>query len=271
MVLMWWVGCGLAALSAVSIAADSAPWAAAVVATMAAQAALIAGRTVGLPAWVRWPAALAPIAAVWLGEHRTVGVAQVLLVAALLVVADRVAALSGRLTGVCIPDRDCGRRTTTRTITLADPVAREFARARRDGSQLAVASVRLASAHGASRRLRHVAKALLLNVRRTDAIVRPLTDRLLIVLPGGDDDTAMAVVARALVGVPDDVLVGVATFPQDGPTWSALKDVARLREQPWPPASEPEPDLETAAQRAGRFDRLQPLSPAEQLSGSAGS
>jgi hypothetical protein len=64
--------------------------------------------------------------------------------------------------------------------------------------------------------------------------VRAITNRLVVVLPGGDEEVATTVLERALVGERAEVLVGTATFPQDGATWESLKEVARAREQPWP-------------------------------------
>ena len=65
-------------------------------------------------------------------------VAYAVLVATLMIVAGRFARLSADLAAFCLPDEDAGGRRTLHTTALADPVAREFARARRSESPLAV-------------------------------------------------------------------------------------------------------------------------------------
>ena len=87
---------------------------------------------------------------------------------------------------------------------------------------------------GATRNLARIARELGSSLRRTDVIVRAFTDRLLVVLPGADEAVALAVLGRALVGERREVRIGAAAFPEDGPTWESLTDVAQRREQPWP-------------------------------------
>ena len=227
---MWWAGCTLAALLATLTSADAA-WIPAVAAVMAAQAAILAGAAFWLPSWATWPAALTCAAVGALGRSGTDLVVYLGLVAILLLAAGRFARLSADLSAFCRPE-EAGPRTL-RTTTLADPVAREFARARRDESHIAVATIAVPEARGAARRLARIARELVPSLRRTDAIVRAITDRLVVVLPGGDNEIATAVLERALVGERVEVLVGMATFPEDGPTWESLKEVARVREQPW--------------------------------------
>jgi hypothetical protein len=239
LLLMWSGGCALAALLSAALVQGSGSWLLGVVAIVAAQAAVVAGRAARLPSWAVWPVALVFTAVGALGQHGGALVVYVVLVVALLLLADRFAALSLELSAFCLPDEDAGGRRTVRTTTLADPVAREFARARRDESPVAVASISVANTRGASRRLARIARELVPSLRRTDAIVRAISDRLVVVLPGGDDDVAIAVLTRALAGERADVLVGTATFPEDGPTWASLKDVARAREQPWLPQLTP--------------------------------
>jgi hypothetical protein len=214
--LTWLVGCTLAALLGGLTWADGA-WVPGLAAVMAAQAAVLAGHAARLPSWATWPAALACAAVGALGHRGTDLVLYVVALAVLLVAAGRFARLSA-----------------LRTTTLADPVAREFARARRDESHLAVASIAVPEGRGAARRLGRIARELASSLRRTDAIVRSIADRLVVVLPGGDSDLATAVLERVLVDERNDALVGTATFPEDGPTWESLKDVAQAREQPWP-------------------------------------
>jgi hypothetical protein len=232
LLVMWWVGCTLAALLAARTSAEAA-WIPAVAAVMAAQAAVLAGAAFGLPFWATWPAALACAAAGALGRSGTDLVVYVGLVAILLLVARRFARLSVDLSAFCRPKEGTAGPRMLRTTTLADPVAREFARARRDASHLAIASIAVPEARGAARRLARIARQLVTSLRRTDAIVRAITNRLVVVLPGGDEEVATTVLERALVGERAEVLVGTATFPEDGASWESLKEVAQAREEPW--------------------------------------
>jgi len=225
LLLMWAGGCMLAALSSAVISGGDGPLLLGVAATVAAPGAVVAGRAARLAPWAVWTPALACAAVGALGRHGLALGLYLGLVAALLIVADRFAALAIALSAFCLPGKD-------------DPIAREFARARRDDSRLAVASIAVPRARNASRRLAHVARALMPTVRRTDAIVRALADRLVVVLPGGDDAVAIAVLRRALADEDGDLRIGTATFPHDGPTWASLRQVARAREQPWPPRFE---------------------------------
>lgn len=249
----------LAALLA-TLASAEAAWIPAVAVVMAAQAAILAGAAFGLPSWATSPAALMCAAAGALGRGGTDLVVYLGLVAILLLVARRFAQLSADLSVFCRPKEDAARPRTLHTTTLADPVAREFARARRDASHLAIASIAVPEARGAARRLARIARELVPSLRRTDAIVRAITDRLVVVLPGGDDEVATAVLERALVGERGEIAVGTATFPEDGPTWESLKEVARAREQPWPRAQ-----TARAGSRAARvtLKRNPPASPAD--------
>jgi hypothetical protein len=220
LLLMWSGGCMLAALASAALSDGDGPLLLGVAAIVAAQATVIAGRAARLPSWAVWTLALAFAAVGALGRNGTSLVLYLGLVAALLVVADRFAALAIAFSALSLPGAE-------------DPIAREIARARRDESRLAVASISAPPARGAARRLGHVARALVPSLRRTDAIVRAIADRLVVVLPGGDDDVAIAVLRRALADQDGDLRIGTATFPQDGPTWASLKEVARAREQPW--------------------------------------
>jgi lipopolysaccharide/colanic/teichoic acid biosynthesis glycosyltransferase len=58
--------------------------------------------------------------------------------------------------------------------------------------------------------------------------------RLVLVLPGGDARLAAAVLRRSLVRKHPDLRLGIASFPDDGLNFAALKDEAQAREQPWP-------------------------------------
>jgi hypothetical protein len=230
--LMWLAGCALTALLT-GLASAQGHWVPAVAAIIAAQAAVLAGSAVRVSNWATWPAAIACATLGALGYHRADLVVYLVLVGILLVVARRFARLAGDLSAFCLSEGDVAEPRTLHTTTLADPVAREFARARRDESHLAVLSIAVPETRGAARRLARIARELVPSLRRTDAIVRAIADRLVVVLPGGDNDVAASVLERALVGERNGVLVGTATFPEDGPTWQSLKDVARARERPW--------------------------------------
>ncbi len=236
MLLMWLAGCALTALltGLASVDGQCVP---AAVAIIAAQAAVLAGNAVRVSAWATWPTAFACAAIGALGYHQTDLVVYLVLIGILLIVVRRFARLAADLSAFCLSEGDVAESRTLHTTTLADPVAREFARARRDESHLVVLSIAVPETRGAGRRLGRIARELVPSLRRTDAIVRAIADRLVVVLPGGDSDVAAAVLERALVGERNGVLVGTATFPEDGPTWQSLKDVAEARERPWPWAS----------------------------------
>jgi hypothetical protein len=221
LLLMWSGGCTLAALASAALANGDGPLLVGVAAVVAAQVAIVAGRAAQLPSWAVWAPALACAAIGALGRHGASLLLYLALVAALLVVADRFAVLAIAFSGLSLPGAE-------------DPIARELARARRDESRLAVASISAPQKRGGSRRLAHVARALMPSLRRTDAVVRAIADRLVVVLPGGDDEVAVAVLSRALADEYGDLCIGTATFPEDGPTWASLKEVARARERPWP-------------------------------------
>ena len=122
-------------------------------------------------------------------------------------------------------------------MTLTSPVARELAHARREGWPLSVVSVSVPPGRGSSRQLAKLAQELVPSLRRSDVIVRALSDRLVVVMPRVRAGGASAVLARALAGHEGIVLIGIATFPEHGLTWGALKEAAQLREQPWAPVS----------------------------------
>jgi hypothetical protein len=233
--LMWLASCALTALLA-GLASANGQWLPAVVAIVAAQAAVLAGTALRVSAWATWAAAIACATVAALGVDGTHLAVYVVLVGILLLVARRFARLAGDLSAFCLSEGDVATARPLRTTTLADPVAREFARARRDESHLAVVSIAVPEVRGAARRLGRIARELVPSLRRTDAIVRAISGRLVVVLPGGDNEVATAVLERALVSEGNEVLVGTASFPEDGPTWQALKDVAQARERPWPRA-----------------------------------
>lgn len=248
LVLLWLGGCALSALSAAALAHADGPWALGVAMVVAAPAALVTARAADVRARAAWPVALAFVGAGALGQHGAGLALYLALAAALLAVADGFAARALAAAGLAVPEDHPGLRRTT---TLADPVARELARARREETPLAIASIAVPEVRAAGRRLARIGRELAPRLRRTDAVVLALGDRLVVVLPGGDDAVATAVVARALAAGHGAANVGTATFPRDGVTWAALVSVARERERPWPAP----PPTEAGGRVEGRFHR----------------
>jgi lipopolysaccharide/colanic/teichoic acid biosynthesis glycosyltransferase len=236
LLLMWLAGCSLAALSAALVSHAGGPWLLGVAALIAAQGALMAARAARLPGWAAWPAVVACVAIGALGFDGWEAAAYVALVALLLLLVDRFATLSVGLSTFVVPTTGAGIRTPG-TMTLMSPVARELAHARREGWPLSVVSTSVPPGRGSSRRLAKLAQELVPSLRRSDVIVRALNDRLVVVMPRVRAGGASAVLARALAGHEGTVLIGIAAFPEDGLTWTALKEAAQLREQPWAPVS----------------------------------
>jgi lipopolysaccharide/colanic/teichoic acid biosynthesis glycosyltransferase len=268
LLLMWLAGCSLVAIASAVLSEAGDPWWPGFAAMMAAQVAVLAGRAARLPSRVTWPAALAGVAVYAIGFGEANAFLFVGLVAVLMVVVDRFAVLSIGLSTFLLSNGTPGTRTL-RSATLAppDPIARDFARARREESHLAIASISVPETRESSRRLARIARELVPRLRLTDAVVRVAPGRVVVVLPGVDNDVAMAVLGRAPPGEATDVLLGVATFPVDGHTFGALKDVARSREEPWPPESGPSaglpdagvhPDRSTADQAVMLFEAQPP-------------
>lgn len=233
LLVTWLAGCTIAALVATLLWAQGS-WLPGVATLVAALAVVLAGKTARAPSWATWPVGLLCAGLGARGLHGVQLAAYAVLVATLIIVASRFARLSEDLAAFCLADEDAGRRRTFHTTTLADPVAREFARARRSGTPVAVASVAVPNVRGATRHLARIAREMGSSLRRTDVIVRAFTDRLLVVLPGANEALALAVLGRALVGEGGELRVGAAVFPEDGPTWESLTEVAQLREQSWP-------------------------------------
>jgi lipopolysaccharide/colanic/teichoic acid biosynthesis glycosyltransferase len=231
---MWLAGCSLAALSAALLSHAGGPWLLGVAGLIAAQGALMAARAARLPTWAAWPAVILCAAIGAVGFDGWEVAAYVALVALLLLLVDRFTALSVKLSTFVVPTSGAGTPAQG-TMTLMSPVARELAHARRESWPLSVVSLSVPVGRGSSRRLAKVAQELVLSLRRSDVIVRALSDRLAVVMPRLEGEAARAVLARALDGSEESILVGIATFPEDGLTWAALKDAARQREQPWAP------------------------------------
>ena len=204
-----------------------------VAALIAAMGAILAGNSERVSNWIAWPAAIACVVAGGLSLEGGELLLYLGLGGLLLVVADRFAALSHGLSAFCVPRGGAGTGVSNAT-PLTDPVAREFAHVRREGSPLAVASISVPEPRAASRRLARIARDLLPDLRRTDVIVRAVKERLVLVLPGGDARVAAAVLRRSLAGKHPDVRLGIASFPDDGLNFAALKEAAQAREQPWP-------------------------------------
>jgi lipopolysaccharide/colanic/teichoic acid biosynthesis glycosyltransferase len=228
LLLMWLAGCSLVALASAALWQAEGPWLLGFAALMAAQAAVLAGRTARLPAVVGWPLGLACVAAYGVGYGLSDHAVYVGLAALLMLVVDRFAALSVGLS-----------HFLSATPAPADPIARDFARVRRERSLLTVVSISVARSRGPARRLAQVARTLVPYLRVTDAVVRVAPDDVAVVLPGADDQVARTVLGRIPARERSDLVLGTATFPDDGQTYELLKDVARSRRRPWPSGDGP--------------------------------
>jgi lipopolysaccharide/colanic/teichoic acid biosynthesis glycosyltransferase len=225
--------CTLIGLATAVLASGDGAGVLGVAALIAAIGAILAGNAQRVSNWIAWPAAIACVVVGGVGLEGGELLLYFGLGALLLVAVDRFAALSRGLSAFCVPRGGAGTGVSKAT-PLTDPVAREFAHVRRQGSPLAVASISVPEPRGASRRLAQIARDLLPDLRRTDVIVRLVKERLVLVLPGGDARVAAAVLRRFPVGKHRDVLLGIASFPDDGLNFAALKEAAQAREQPWP-------------------------------------
>ena len=271
LLVMWLAGCSLVAVTSAALARADGPWLLGFAAIMAAQVVVLGGRAARLPPRVTWPLAIACLGVCALGYGGTDLVILLSLGAVLMLLVDRFAALSVGLSAFFVTDGAAGSRTL-RSATLAppDPIARDFARVRREESHLTVASISPAGARGSSRRLARTARELMPCLRLTDAVVRVAGGRLVVVLPGADDRVAMTVLGRVPTAARGDLLLGTATFPDDGQTFGLLKELARSREMPWPrrdgPGSGPRPRRreQRAHEPAGS-----PAGPAAKEAGSA--
>jgi lipopolysaccharide/colanic/teichoic acid biosynthesis glycosyltransferase len=196
-------------------------------AIMAAQIALLAGRAARLPTAASWAVALACVGAAGLGYSGDDRFVYVALGVLLLVVANRIAVIAAGLSAFVLGDGSAGTRSPP------DPIARDFARVRRERAPLTVASISAEPRRRSSRRLAAVERELLPCLRVTDAVVGVAADDVLVVLPGADDRVALAVLDRMPTHQRGDLLLGTATFPEDGQTYTRLKQVARSRRRPW--------------------------------------
>jgi lipopolysaccharide/colanic/teichoic acid biosynthesis glycosyltransferase len=231
--LTWLSSCALVAIASATLSRAEGPWLLGLAAIMAAQVALLAARAARLPAAAGWAIALAAIAVGALGYAGDDLLVYLSLALLLLVVADRVAVLAAGLSAFLLGDGAAGTRLPP------DPIARDFARVRREGSPLTVASIAAAPQRARSRLLAEIARALMPCLRVTDAVVRVAADGVVVVLPGADDRVAMAVLDRLPDHQRAGLLLGTATFPEDGQTYALLKQVARSRRRPWPTGGPP--------------------------------
>ena len=250
--LMWLAGCALVA----ALSTADGPWLLGFGAIIAAQCALWAGRTTRLPAAAGWIAAVVPVAVAALAYGGTDRFVYIGLSALLLVLGDRFAAHWAGLSAFLLPGGP------------PDPIARDFARVRRERSPLTVASISTERPRGASQRLARAARALAPYLRLTDAVVRVAADGVVVILPGADDRSAMAVLQRLPELERGDLLLGTASFPEDGQTYGLLKEVARSRREPWRRGGGPSAngDAGSAGRPATANDRAAVLVEAHTLS-----
>ena len=233
LLLIWLAGCSLVALASAALAQADSPWLLGFAALMAAQAAVLTGRVARVPALVTWTFGLGCVIAYALGYGFGDHAVFVGLAAVLMLVVDRFAVLSVGLSAFLLKDSAAG------TLAPPDPIARDFARVRREGSPLTVASISVARTRGSAHRLAQVAHALVPYLRVTDAVVRVAADGVAVVLPGADDRVARSVLGRMPAHERGDLALGTATFPDDGQTYALLKDVAQSRRRPWPSGDGP--------------------------------
>src|SRR5215216_2897745 len=203
---MWLAGCSLVALASAALSEADGPWLLGFAAIMAAQAAVLAGRAARLPPLVAWPPGFACVVIYALGYGIGDHVAYLGLAVALMFVVDRFAAVSVGLSAFYLRDGAVGTRTLrSTTLVPPDPIARDFARVRRERSPLAVACISVAAApgtgngrvvRGSPHRLARIARVLVPYLRVTDAVVRVADGSVFVVMPGADLAIAMAVLAR---------------------------------------------------------------------------
>jgi lipopolysaccharide/colanic/teichoic acid biosynthesis glycosyltransferase len=243
LLLMWLAGCSLVAVTSAALARADGPWLLGFAAIMAAQVVVLAGRATRLPARVTWPLAVACLSPCAFAYDAGDVAILIGLAAVLMLVVDRFAALSVGLSAFFVTEGAAGSRTL-RSSTLAppDPIARDFARVRREEQHLTVASIAPAAGRTPARRLSRTARELVPCLRLTDAVVRVTDGRLLVVLPGADHRVAVTVLGRVPAPARDSLLLGIATFPEDGQTFGLLKELARSREAPWTPGDDSGPD-----------------------------
>jgi lipopolysaccharide/colanic/teichoic acid biosynthesis glycosyltransferase len=220
-------------LTAAVVARADGPWLLGLAAIMAADAAVVTARAARLPAWAAWPAAVGCAGVGAIGINGADLALYAGLLALLLFVVDRFAARAVSLSLFCLPQGGAAVRPA-KAATLIDPVAREFAHARREDLPLTVASIAVPRTRGAAPRLARVVRELVASLRRTDVIVRVAKERLVVVLPRADAEVASALLERSFSPGDAGVLVGTATFPHDGPTFAGVRAVALGRERPWP-------------------------------------
>lgn len=231
LLLCWLAACSLTGLAAAVVARGDGSWPLGLAAIVAAQAAVAAARAARLPFWAAWPAAVGCGAVGALGLNGADLALYAGFMAVLLFVVDRFAARAVSLSVFCLPGGGAAARPA-KAATLIDPIAREFAHARRHDLPLAVASISVPRTNGAARRQVRVVRELVSSLRRTDVIVRVAKEQLVVVLPRADAELASALLERSLSPGDAGVLVGTATFPHDGPTFAWVREIARRRERP---------------------------------------
>jgi lipopolysaccharide/colanic/teichoic acid biosynthesis glycosyltransferase len=226
--LTWLTGCAIVALTSVGLSRIDGLWPLGFGAIIVAQAVLLAARRVRLPAVAAWMLGLICLAAGAFAYDGSERLAYLSLAPLLLVVVDRFAVISEGLSAFVLADGAAGRRSPP------DLVARDFARVRRERAPLTVASISAAHPRGAGRRLARATAALITHLRVADTVVRVAADGVVVVLPGADERVALTVLDRLPAHQRADLLMGLATFPEDGQSYARLKQVARSRRRPWP-------------------------------------
>ena len=93
LLLMWLTGCTLVAITSAALYEAEGPWSHGFAAVMAAQVAVVAGRMARVPAAITWPLAFACVSVYAFGFGADQPLLFLGLVAVLMVVVDRFAAL----------------------------------------------------------------------------------------------------------------------------------------------------------------------------------
>ncbi len=149
------------------------------------------------------------------------------------------------LAGISSTDSDSGH-----VASLDSLASRELARARRAGRPLSVVSLSLdhRSVLGALTRQKDVAAVagdLMAALRQTDVFGYRGSNRFVALLVETSGDAAAGALDRLVSvldgGVATRLRAGVASFPDDNPTWEGLKELARERERPLLDVSETVP------------------------------
>jgi hypothetical protein len=100
-------------------------------------------------------------------------------------------------------------------------LTREIDRARRHSRSLTM--VTLSSKSGSSPEVTSVARLLSAHIRESDVLSHDRDGRLLLIVPEASSPDCLALLKRLAVARFDDVVIGMASFPDDAVSWESLK------------------------------------------------